>query len=122
MSLFALLLAIGLNTDSQPLSVFAILAFVSSFSVGLGPVTWVVLPEVMPSHAVTPAGGVGLALNWSLNFAMGASFMPLQQWLASLSGGDREDRGEGNIFYLFSALCLVGFVGIYSCYRLRERV
>ena len=117
MSISALLLALGLNTDSQPLSVFAILSFVAAFSVGLGPVTWVILPEVMPSHAVTAAGSVGLALNWSLNFAISALFVPVQQYLA---GGD--GRGEGNVFYVFMVLCAVGFVCIWMGYRARERV
>jgi MFS family permease len=117
MSISALLLAIGLNTDSQPLSVFAILSFVAAFSVGLGPVTWVVLPEVMPAHAVTAAGSVGLALNWSLNFAISALFVPVQQYLAGEDG-----RGEGNVFYVFMALCAVGFMGIWMGYRARERV
>lgn len=70
MSVAALLLAVGLNTDAQALSVVGILSFVAAFSVGLGPVTWVVLPEVMPKHAVTAAGSVGLAINWSTNFIM----------------------------------------------------
>lgn len=70
MSCFALMLAIGLNTGAQALCVAAILSFVSAFSIGLGPVTWVVLPEVMPKQAVTAAGSLGLALNWSMNFVM----------------------------------------------------
>lgn len=122
MSVFALLLAIGLNAPSQTLSVISIFSFVSAFSIGLGPVTWVVLPEVMPKHAVTAAGSLGLALNWSLNFIMGASFLPLQKYLAGLTGGKEEGAGEGNIFCMFAVLCALGFVGILGSYRLREKV
>lgn len=116
MSVSALLLAIGLNTDSQGLSVFAILSFVAAFSVGLGPVTWVVLPEVMPAPAVTAAGSVGLALNWSLNFAISALFVPVQQYLAGADG-----QGEGNVFFVFMTLCAMAFVAIWMGYRARER-
>jgi MFS family permease len=117
MSLSSLLLAIGLNAPSQPLSIFSILTFVAAFSLGLGPVTWVVLPEVMPKRAVTAAGSVGLALNWSLNFGMGASFLPVQHWLAGLT-----HNGEGNIFYVFAVFCAVGAAGISVCYRLKDSV
>ena len=66
----SLLLAYGLNTDSGPISAVAMISFVSFFSVGLGPVTWVVLSEVMPSQATTAAGALGIALNWTANFVM----------------------------------------------------
>ncbi|WVQ82698.1 hypothetical protein IAT38_004830 [Cryptococcus sp. DSM 104549] len=117
MSLSALTLAIGINTDAQLLSILGVILFVVSFSVGLGPVTWVVLPEVMPKHAATAAGSVGLALNWTINFCMGAAFLPLQEWM---SGG--KDSGEGNIFFLFAGACAVIVVAVALAFKARERV
>jgi hypothetical protein len=49
--------------------------------------------------------------------AQGASFLPLQQWLAGLTG-----NGEGNIFFIFSALCVVAFTATRVSYKLRESV
>jgi hypothetical protein len=71
----------------------------------------------MPKRAVTAAGSVGLALNWTLNFGMGASFLPVQHWLAGLT-----ENGEGNVFYVFALFCVIGAVAISACYRLKERV
>ncbi|WVQ97572.1 hypothetical protein IAU59_004686 [Kwoniella sp. CBS 9459] len=117
MSISAFLLAFGINNDIQALSVIAILSFVIAFSVGLGPVTWVVPAEVMPKHAVTAAGSVGVALNWSANFCMSAAFLPLQQWM---SGG--KDSGEGNIFFVLAVTCLMAMVAMRLAYKLRDRV
>ena len=66
----SLLLAYGLNADSGPAAATAILSFVGFYSVGLGPVAWVVLSEVMPAKATTAAGALGIGLSWILNFAM----------------------------------------------------
>lgn len=70
MSLAALGLALGLNLSIPALSATSIVLFVSAFSMGLGPVTWVVLSEVMPKEARTASGSVGLAVNWTANFVM----------------------------------------------------
>lgn len=70
MSIAAIALAIGINTSTAAVSATAIVVFVMSFSMGLGPVTWVVLSEVMPQEARTASGSVGLAVNWSTNFVM----------------------------------------------------
>ncbi|OCF33909.1 hypothetical protein I316_04251 [Kwoniella heveanensis BCC8398] len=117
MSISALLLAFGINNDIQALSVIAILSFVIAFSVGLGPVTWVVPAEVMPKHAVTAAGSVGVALNWSANFCMSAAFLPLQQWM---SGG--KDSGEGNIFFVLAVTCLMAVLAMRVAFGLRDKV
>lgn len=80
MSVAALTLAIGINTSTAVLSAISIVAFVCAFSMGLGPVTWVVLSEVMPKEAQTASGSVGLAVNWTTNFIMASSrLLGLQQ-------------------------------------------
>ncbi|OXM76515.1 vacuolar membrane protein [Cryptococcus neoformans Bt63] len=112
----ALLLALGINTNAAGLSIVGIILFVAAFSIGLGPVTWVVLPEVMPSHAVNAAGSVGLALNWVLNFAMGAAFLPIQQ---TLSGG--VESREGNVFFILSVTCAIAAVAIKLTFRRYDR-
>lgn len=45
------------------------IAFVIFFSIGLAPVAWVVLGEVLPQEARTAAGSVGVSVNWLTNFA-----------------------------------------------------
>ncbi|WWC66404.1 uncharacterized protein I206_100306 [Kwoniella pini CBS 10737] len=117
MSIAAVLLAFGINYDAQALSVIGVFSFVIAFSIGLGPITWVILPEVMPKHAVTAAGSLGLAVNWTLNFCMGAIFLPLQKWL---SGG--KDEKEGNIFFVIAITCLSVVLAMSMAFKAKERV
>lgn len=112
----ALLLAFGINTNAAGLSILGIILFVVAFSIGLGPVTWVVLPEVMPSHALNAAGSVGLALNWVLNFAMGVAFLPIQQ---ALSGG--VESKEGNVFFILSVTCAIAAFAIRTTFKRYDR-
>ncbi|WRT64285.1 uncharacterized protein IL334_001216 [Kwoniella shivajii] len=84
---------------------------------GLGPVTWVVLPEVMPAHAVTAAGSIGLAVNWSTNFCISAIFLPVQKWL---SGG--KDASEGNVFFVLAVTCLAAIIGMKVAFKAQDRV
>lgn len=67
-SLFSLLLAIGLNSSNQALSGTAVICFVISFSIGLAPIAWVVLSEVVPPEARTAVGSVAVGINWLTNF------------------------------------------------------
>ena len=69
-TLISFLLALGLNTHSQPLSGAAVIGFVVSFSFGLAPVAWVVLSEVVPQEARTAVGSVGVGVNWATNLAL----------------------------------------------------
>ncbi|WVN89847.1 uncharacterized protein L203_105077 [Cryptococcus depauperatus CBS 7841] len=112
----ALLLAVGINSDAPSLSIIALMFFVTAFSVGLGPVTWVVLPEVMLKRAVTAAGSLGLAVNWILTFCMGVAFLPLQHWLS----GNKESK-EGNIFFILSATCAMASVAMGMAFANYER-
>lgn len=112
MTVCMLALGLGLNLPNSVLAVTGMVAFVASFSVGLGPVTWVVMGEVMPVHARDAASSLGLALNWSTNFIVGATFLPLQQRLAGKEGG-----GEGNIFFVFAGMCGAAVLGIFWGYR-----
>ncbi|KAL7419433.1 Bifunctional purine biosynthesis protein PurH [Cryptotrichosporon argae] len=117
MSVFSLLLAVGINTSTGWLAAASILGFVAAFSVGLGPVTWVVMSEVMPSRARPATSSIGLAVNWTINFVIGASFLPLQQWMS----GDKAS-GEGNIFYVFAGTCIAGVVAMHLGYRSLARI
>ena len=67
-ALFSLLLGIGLNMHNQVLSGLSVVAFVISFSLGLAPMAWVILPEVMPKEGRTAGSSVAVSVNWITNF------------------------------------------------------
>lgn len=70
MSISSFILAWSINFHLAILSSIAIVAFVAAFSIGLGPVPFVVLGEVMPPHAKSAASSFGLGVNWLTNFVV----------------------------------------------------
>ncbi|KAH8102879.1 general substrate transporter [Cristinia sonorae] len=108
------LLSVGFGLDSGlvGLSSIAIIAFIASFAVGIGPVPFVMIPEVSPLHAVSALSSVGLSLNWIINFAVGLVFLPLRN---ILSGGDPSK--EGRVFYLFASLLAFCSFVLLKVYR-----
>ncbi|KAF8626160.1 hypothetical protein AX15_005051 [Amanita polypyramis BW_CC] len=89
----------GLNNGFVTLSSVAIISFVMSFAVGLGPVPFVLIPEVSPAQAVSALSSVALSMNWIVNFFVGLVFLPLRDVLA----GDDPSKG-GRVFYVFAAI------------------
>jgi len=112
-SLFAL--GFGLNTGKATLSSVAILTFVMSFAVGLGPIPFVMIPEVSPAHAVSSLSSVALSLNWIVNFLVGLAFLPLRKLL---SGG--ELAKQGRVFYVFGTVLFLSMFMLSTMYRGRS--
>ncbi|KAI0028353.1 general substrate transporter [Vararia minispora EC-137] len=103
--LFSLLLVgVGLNARAPSLSSIAITTFVMSFAIGLGPVPFVMIPEVSPPEAVAALSSIALSVNWITNFLVGLTFLPLRNFLS----GGKPDQ-EGRVFFVF-----VGALGLFS--------
>ncbi|KAJ3187098.1 hypothetical protein HDU85_007136 [Gaertneriomyces sp. JEL0708] len=57
------------KSEANPGVLVALLvAFVGMFAIGLGAVPWLILPELVPTHAVGPAASLGTGVNWSSAF------------------------------------------------------
>ncbi|KAF8689129.1 Permeases of the major facilitator superfamily, partial [Rhizoctonia solani] len=96
-------LGIALDNGITALSSVAVLGFIASFAIGLGPVPYLMISELTPYYAVSAMSSLAMAVNWSTNFLIGVAFLPLRNFLAKLSFGDAvpEGSGEGRIFYVF---------------------
>ncbi|KAF8078157.1 general substrate transporter [Lyophyllum atratum] len=112
-SLFAV--GFGLNSGRVTLSSVAILTFVMSFAVGLGPIPFVMIPEVSPAHAVSALSSVALSMNWIVNFLVGLVFLPLQK---ILSGG--EESKQGRVFYVFGTVLFMSTFMLSTMYNGRS--
>ncbi|KAF8197389.1 general substrate transporter [Pholiota molesta] len=107
-----LFLAYGLNSGASTVSSISILTFVMSFAFGLGPVPFVIIPEVSPLHAVSALSSVALSLNWIANFVVGLAFLPIRNFL---SGGDMYK--EGQVFYAFVVIFSAAAAWLFSVYK-----
>ena len=102
MGLCCFVLAYSLTYGYAALSAIAILCVIACFSMGLGPVPFVILPEVIPAQYGSLGSSFGLSVNWISNIIVAAGFPPLRTALGAW------DRGTGGlVFVVFGAANLV---------------
>jgi len=106
------LVGYGLDAAMVALSSAAILVFIASFATGLGPIPFIIIPDVSPPHAVSAMSSVALSLNWISNFIIGMVFLPLRNLLAS---GDASK--EGRVFYVIAGVFGISFIIFSRVYR-----
>jgi SP family facilitated glucose transporter-like MFS transporter 1 len=75
LSLFLVTFAMILNVDY--VSVALVVAIVALFAIGLGPIPWLILPELFPTYAIGPAASICVTVNWLSNFLVSLLFKPL---------------------------------------------
>ncbi|GJJ75791.1 hypothetical protein EMPS_08149 [Entomortierella parvispora] len=102
----SILLVIGAYADVGVLVVVAVFLYTAFFAIGLGPIPWLLLSELLPTYALSPASSIATAVNWGTNFVVGLVFPSL-------------NRGLGNgTFILFASLSALGF--FYTWYFIPE--
>ena len=96
MCINSVLLVFGLSKDIAPLTVTALVLFVCSFAVGLGPVPYILASELVGPEAVGAASSWALATNWIATFCV-AQFFPIVN--AALP--------RGFVYLVFAAAALI---------------
>ncbi|KAK3716001.1 Bifunctional purine biosynthesis protein PurH [Vermiconidia calcicola] len=101
MGISSILLAIGIMCSLSILSAIAVLAFVASFGLGLGPVPFILASELVDANAVGATQSWALAANWIATFVV-AQFFPMLN----------EAMGKGQVYFVFAAMAVAfgGFV------------
>lgn len=100
MGITSLLLAIGILKSISVLSAIAVLLFVSSFALGLGPIPFILSSELVGPEAVAATQSIALAANWIATFLV-AQFFPLASAVL-----------HGKVYFVFAALSAFFFVFI----------
>ncbi|CAG8754075.1 28503_t:CDS:2 [Gigaspora margarita] len=96
----SIILALGLNNNYGFLSAISIIGFVAAFAIGLGPIPFLIIPEIFDTKATATAASLGLTLNWSANFLVALLFPIVNEII------------EGNIFFIFALYLLIAFIAI----------
>lgn len=112
MGIGCFVLAFGLAHAHAALSAVAIVSVIGCFSMGLGPVPFVILPEVLPADRVSAGASLGLGVNWLSNITVALLFPPLRSALGSWD----HHTGSG-VFLLLGAVNMVFAALIYRLYR-----
>jgi sugar porter (SP) family MFS transporter len=86
--------------DQVPyLALVALLLFIASFAVGLGPVFWLMISEIFPIGVRSAAMSVSTVVNWGANFLVAATFLSLSAAIT-----------RQGTFYLYAVIALAAFV------------
>jgi len=89
-------------------SLIAILMFVGSFALSMGPIVWVVLSEMFPNNARSLCMSIAIGAQWLFNGVV-ASLFPI------VNRGDlNQTEFNGALpYYLFAAFCAIAFVFVW---------
>ncbi|KAJ8767225.1 hypothetical protein K2173_013622 [Erythroxylum novogranatense] len=85
------------------LSIFSVLAFVGSFSIGMGPITWVYSSEIFPLRLRAQGTSIGVAVNRVVSGTISTTFLSLYQAI-TISGA----------FFLFAGIATASFVFFFT--------
>nr|XP_061785276.1 solute carrier family 2, facilitated glucose transporter member 12-like [Nerophis lumbriciformis] len=85
-------------------SLVSLLVFVAAFSIGLGPMSYVVLTEIFPMGVRGRAVSVVSAVNWATNLLISMTFLTMT-----------EKIGVPNVMFLYAAMSFVLVVFVILC-------
>jgi len=86
------------KADAALISVFVLIA-IALYATSLAPVTWVIISEIFPNHIRGLASSVAVVSLWLAYFILVFTFPVLAEHL-----------GAYGPFYLYSAICFLGFL------------
>lgn len=84
------------------LSLLSLLVFMAFFSLGWGPLPWLITAEVLPVRAKSLGGGLATASNWLFAFLTTKEFEDLELAIHSFGA-----------FWLFAGISLLGVVFVF---------
>lgn len=84
------------------LPVSSLCVFIIMFSIGFGPVPWLMMGELFASDIKGVAGSIAGTTNWVLAFIVTKTFVNLKDAL-----------GSGQTFWLFAGITVVGFIFVF---------
>lgn len=67
----------GLQQHASYLALLALLVYIASFAVGLGPVFWLMISEIYPIGIRSKSMSVATVFNWAANFIVAGTFLTL---------------------------------------------
>ncbi len=86
--------------DNAPyLALVALLLYIASFAIGLGPVFWLMISEIFPTGIRSKAMSVSTVANWGANFIVAATFLSLGHLIT-----------RQGTFYLYAALGIAAII------------
>ncbi len=92
------------SRDAAVVVLISMMIYVAAYALGLGNVPWM-QSELFPLGVRSLGSGVATCVNWSANFVIGLTFLPMMDSLTPTW-----------TFVLYGAVCAVGWVAIWLIY------
>lgn len=89
----------GQATAIGTVTAISLIAYISFFAIGLGPVFWLLISEIFPLQARGTAMSIATVANWAANFLITLLFLGLVDVL-----------GQSGTFWLFAAIGIIAFL------------
>jgi SP family xylose:H+ symportor-like MFS transporter len=110
--MFAGLTVLGLTIYTGQMgvmSLLAILVFIGSFAMSMGPVVWVMLSEMFPNHVRSLAMSIAVAAQWLFNALVANSFP-----LVNESTLNQEGFNGALPYFIFASFCVVAMIFVWK--------
>ncbi|KAJ8981381.1 hypothetical protein NQ317_002575 [Molorchus minor] len=91
-------------TELGFLPVGSLCLFIIAYSLGLGPVPWVISSEIFPIEIKSIVSSVSISFNWFLAFVLTKYYLPVS-----------DSVGKDSTYYFFSTMSLIGGILVYFC-------
>jgi sugar porter (SP) family MFS transporter len=92
------------STGGSVIAIAALMTYVAAFAISLGPIFWLLNAEIYPLPVRSKAAGVGTMGNWTFNFAVSLTFLPL---IAA--------AGRSATFFIYAGICVLT---VLFCWKL----
>lgn len=76
-----------------------LMVFIGFFSIGYGPIPWLMMGELFTAEVKEVAGSMAALFNWGMSFVITVMFSPMQNAL-----------NNSGVYWLFAGVCAVNFV------------
>lgn len=118
MGISSLFLGLGIVYEWRRISVIASLSYVAGFSIGLGPIPFLIISEFVDAEGVSAGQSCGLVTNWIATFCVVSCIVIILVNITGLSFPDiKQSVGGVRIYVVFRHLrCLLCF-GRHICSR-----
>ena len=104
MMVFSLCISWSFFNNQPLLLLVSVMLFVSAFAISMGPIPWIMIPELFPTYLRGRATGICTVFLWATNWAIG-QFTPIM--INGMGGG-----GTFIVFAVANLVCLLGVITI----------
>ena len=88
-----------LQQQAGYVALVALLVYIASFAIGLGPVFWLMISEIYPTGIKSKAMSVSTIANWGANFLVAATFLSLATAIT-----------RQGTFFLYTGIAILAFI------------